>query len=49
LHVGKIEIGRIDVQTHVTAARFQPRNAADALDDAGKHQHTSWEVVAAWL
>src|SRR6185312_1039450 len=31
----------IDVQAHVTAARFESRNASHGLDDAGEHQHTS--------
>ena len=41
LHVGEIEAGRIDGQTHIAAARLESCDAAYGLNDAGKHQHTS--------
>ncbi|GAB2565538.1 hypothetical protein GCM10027066_05960 [Dyella jejuensis] len=43
MHIGQIETGGIDVQPHVTATLLQARDAAHALDDAGKHQRTSTE------
>ena len=47
----EVEIGGIDIQAHVAAARFEPHDAADGLDDAGEHQRASSEgdTGYAWM